>query len=447
MPKQVSIITTFRSADEAYSLNRIVINQIKMFVRAGYQKIKVVVAKGFKDSVKNQKFSWYNDPAVELIEISDVPVDNIVKIDDTFDADVQTLYNEFSEILKTCDVAITHDIVYQPAAIKHNIALRKICAENKEIRTRFLHWIHSATNPNLLAQLRNANEAYVKILKVPFPRSFYIAFNEFSIPRVASWFGCEEDQVKYVPHPHDFLEYTQPLTNQIVRDRNLLQKDVVCMYPCRLDRGKQPHIVLEIMAQVKNTGKTVGLVIADFHSTAGDKVDYREEMKTWAERHGLDKDDYIFLSEFGRKKDEGFNYEFPHQVINELFEFTNVFILPSVSETYSLVAQEAAAKRNFLILNQDFPPFRSIYGDSPYYRQFSSNMNANSGYDGDTNTNYGDRDAYFRAIAHYINYALDNTRVLKTYDLIRKTRNLDYVFKHYIEPILYVNPAPKNFNY
>jgi hypothetical protein len=124
-----------------------------------------------------------------------------------------------------------------------------------------------------------------------------------------------------------------------------------------------------------------------------------------------------------------------------------MFILPSVSETYSLVAQEAAVKRNFLILNQDFPPFRSIYGDSPYYRQFSSNMNANSGYDGDTNTNYGNRDEYFKGIASYINYVMENTRVLKTFNMIRQTRNLDYVFKHHIEPILYSNPEPGNFNY
>lgn len=437
--KRITIFTTFASADEAYSLNRVVQDQIKMFTAANY-KIKVIVQKGFKP------VQWYAHPLVELVSIPNVPVSNEAVVDKTFDADVKILENVLKPILAETDVMITHDIIYQPAAVKHNLAVRSIINNNPKIKTTFLHWIHSATKPSILSGLRGGGSKYLSLIGTPFPRSFYIAFNSFSIPRIAGWFGVEEDAIKYVPHPHDFLEGKEKFAQEVIIQNNLLQKDVLCLYPCRLDRGKQPEVVIKIMHQVKKTGRSVACIIGDFHSTAGDKVDYRNEMKALGQDLGLTPTELIFLSEFNLEKNRAEpRYELPHKVITDLFDITNVFILPSRSETYSLVAQEATAKRNFLVLNQDFPPFRSIYGDSALYRQFSSNIDANSGLDGDTNTQYSDQIGYYRDIALHINYALEQTRVLAGHNMIRKDRNLYHVFHKYIEPLLVVVPGKNNY--
>lgn len=440
MKKRITIFTTFRSASEAYSLNRVVVNQIKMFERHNYP-VTVVVAKGFIQSIANDKDSWYH--RVKLVEIPDVPVSNTLVKDKTFEEDIVALMKSFRPILEDTDVIITHDIVYQPAAIKHHVALRNMArwALKKAMDIVFLHWIHSAAKPADMKRIRGGGEQYMKAFKEVFPRSFYIAFNEYSMPRVASWFGVEESQVKFVPHPHDFLEYKQNLTKEIVDATKMLEKDVVCMYPCRLDRGKQPDMVLKTMIEVKNLQRSISCIIADFHSTGGDKVTYREQMKKLGKHFKLKEDELLFLSEF-RDHTEA---EVPHRVIQELFEFTNVFIMPSVSETYSLVVQEAMVKRNFVVLNQDFPPFRSIYGDAPYFRQYSSNIDAVTGLDGETKTQYTNERDYHTATAQYINYVLEHTRVLKSHNKIRQTRNLDYVFKHHIEPLLYADPS--EFNY
>lgn len=450
MQKKISIITTFRDALSAYSLNRVVQDQIKMFSMAGYQ-VQVIVAKGFL------AVEWYKHPSVILVEIPDVPVDNDAYIDPTFDKDVGELESAFEKILKDSDVVITHDIIYQPAAVKHNIALRKagetlyekqlLKKERKNIT--FLHWIHSGTKPSILSGIRGGDDKYMKLIQTPFPNSFYIAFNQFSIPRIAEWFNIQEGDVKYVPHPHDFLEGKDKLAQEIIMDYNLLQKDVVCMYPCRLDKGKQPEVVIKIMHQVKELGRSVSCIIADFHSTGGDKVQYREDLKKLGLNLGLSNNELVFISEHGMIKDkynqQTYRLEIPHKAISDLFDITNVFIMPSMSETYSLVAQEAAAKRNFLVLNQDFPPFRSIYGESPLYRQFSSAMDALTGKDGETNTRYTDEAGYYRDIANYINYVQEQTRILATYNMIRKTRNLQTVFRKHIEPLLSAEPG--KFNY
>lgn len=435
MKNKIAIITTFRSADEAYSLNRVVIDQIKMFTGAGYP-LKVIVAEGFKPE------GWYAHEMVECVTIPDVAVSNDIMNKDLeseeFAKDVDLLKEAFKEVLKDIKVAITHDVVYQSAAMKHNLALREWLKQDSP-DIKFLHWIHSASMPSLLALHRGGGQKYLDLVHQSFPKSFYISFNKYSVPRLASWFNVEEGIIKYVPHPHDFTEYKHETTKEIVEDLNLLQKDVVMLYPCRLDRGKQPHHVIKIAKAVKDTGRSVCCIIADFHSTGGDKVKYREEMKDVAISAGMNEKEVVFMSEW--KMPEGqFRYEMPHQVIQELFEFTNTFILPSKTETYSLVTQEAIAKRNFVVLNKDFPPFRSIYGDEAHYRPFSSNINAVTGLDGETTTTIHDEKDFYGGIANMINYAQESTTVLALFNKVRKEKNLQNVFRKNIEPLLEADP-------
>ena len=72
-------------------------------------------------------------------------------------------------------------------------------------------------------------------------------------------------------------------------------------------------------------------------------------------------------------------------------------------------------------------------------------MDALTGMDGETNTKYSDENGYYRDIALYINYAQENTRVLAEFNMIRKTRNIYYVFRKHIEPLLVAEPGKDNY--
>jgi len=155
-------------------------------------------------------------------------------------------------------------------------------------------------------------------------------------------------------------------------------------------------------------------------------------MKEQAKELNLTEDEIIFFSEFDRQ----FQYEAPQQIVKDLMSISNVFMMPSRSETYSLVAQEAILTGNFLILNQDFLPFRSIFGDLPKYFQFSANIGFD-GFDGSTDTQYGDKKAYFNDIAGYISYMLTFDKILALKTKFRRERNLYAVFENYFEKLLY----------
>jgi len=112
---------------------------------------------------------------------------------------------------------------------------------------------------------------------------------------------------------------------------------------------------------------------------------------------------------------------------------------PSTSETYSLVVQESMIWRNFCVLNHHTPYMRDIYGSkNVLYEPMGAAVNALMGEDGSTNINIHDPDKHFENLAKKILYMLEQANpVIDQWRFIRKFRNIEYVFKHELEPLLY----------
>jgi hypothetical protein len=436
--KNIVIFTTFADASEAYSLNRVVQDQLKMLLQNGY-KPAVIVAEPF------QPKGIYAHPDVIIKKIPMVPVYNEVKKDATFEDDVERLVQGLEDVLKDADVVLTHDVIYQNAALKHNFAARRVAVKYPKLK--WLHWIHSATSPVRLAHLRPYfQDEYLTLIGKEFPNSYYIFFNHYSIPRVAANFGVDESLVKIVHHPSDLAEVygLSHGIDEFARRKGLYTADAVCVYPIRLDRGKQVEYVIKTMACLKSFDLKIRVVIVDFHSTGGDKITYRDELKAMAIDWGLNENELVWTSE--QRLD--WRVEVPHSDVTGLMRLSNVFIMPSVSESYSLVTQEAGLNKVVAVLNFDFPPLRDIFGPDAIYRKYSSNIDALNGMDGNTNTAYGPSDVspeerksheriYHTETAGLIASRLRNSSPLKLATFLRKYRNLDYVFKHELEPLFY----------
>ena len=428
--KKICLLSTFTNFDSTYSLCIVAAEQIRMLVANGYEPV-VIVKEGFR---AEDVFAFKE---VTLRYIPVVPSSNYIgeAVDETFKEDVKKLKDAVIKNLQDVDIVFTHDLIYQPESLKLNFACRQAIEEDEHIKKiKWLHWIHSATSPQTLGKELQQNDAYFDIVSKRFPNSFVVFPNAYSIPRVARNFGVEEDQVKVVHHSTNLPGYCQwdSLMIKLVMDKNMLTADAIAVYPIRLDRGKQVEVVIKIMAQLKKLNYTVRVVVVDFHSTGGDKVTYREELKKIGIDWGLNDFDLTFTSEFH----ESWRTSVPRKVVHDLFELSNVFIMPSKSETYSLITQEAALCGNILMLNHDFAPFRDIYGKDAIYKQFSSNIGFD-GLDGDINTTYGDEKGYYHDCAMRLKYELENNMVLAMQKKLRKERNPLATFKNEIEPLLY----------
>lgn len=441
--KKVVIFTTFSDNQKAYSLNIIAQHQIKMLLLAGYEPT-VIVHQTFEPE------GIYAHPSVKIETIANVACHNEVRKDETFDEDVAEIESRLEEILKDKDIVITHDIIYQNACLKHNFAARRVAAKLPNIR--WLHWIHSATSPALLNLVRPIfSDEYIKLIQTPFPNARYIYPNSYAVPSVAKNFGVSTEEVRVVPHPTDICTLFQIPSEleKVIYEKDILSADAICVYPIRLDRGKQVQFVIRTMAMLKDFGLSIRVIIIDFHSTGGDKVTYRDELKQVGIDYDLNSDELIFLSE----QDDAWTHEVPQTIVGNLQQLANVFIMPSVSETYSLIAQEAGLCKQVMVLNQDFPPFRSIYGENAIYRKYSSRFDVLADLSegiterSETSTKYGSVELpeearksaeknYHRETAGLIASRLKHPEMAMA-TFLRKNRNLQTVFKRELEPLFY----------
>lgn len=420
--KKIFLLTNFSQFLKSYSPIIVVGSQINMLMRAGYEPT-LIACEGWnppEDSI----FS-----SVRTERIPNVIIDG-TDVDEAFDADVDKLYDCLEDIIEDGSVVLTHDLIFLPDYVKHNVACRRLAEKYPSIE--WLHWIHSATSPDTLIKERVMFAGkYAEHLAEKFPNSIICYPNAYDIPRVAQNYSFEENEIVEVPHSTDPIEGMSRIVKRLYDELNLGGAEVLMVYPIRLDRGKYVEGPIEIMAGCKNNNMTSHLVVCDFQSTGGDKVTYREELKELALRLGV-KDRVTFLSEF----DEAASMEVPHSVILELFTLSNVFALPSKSETYSLIAQEAMSRGNLCILNQDFAPFRQIYGQNALYKQFNGSNIAFNGYNGEIKTEHSDSKEYYRSLASNIKYYIQHDKVLAAKTWVRTKRNPDAVFREYVEPLL-----------
>lgn len=436
--KKVAILTTFREDDPAYSLCDVVNDQLKMLVGGDYEPV-VLVTKGFKPGKR-----MFVHPNVELRELPDQVRSNSIgdqAVDDDFNKDVEDLEKALTEKLRDIDVVITHDTVYQPDSVKHRVAL--LLTHTRALPSlRFMHWIHSNTNPYRLSQLRGSfPERYQKSLEDAFPNSFYIYMNEWSRPRIATNFNVAERHVKIIPHPTDYFTFAKYDADSVklISAKRLYEMDYVCIYPIRLDTGKKVEVPIKLIATLKKLNFDVRLVVVDFHSSSDDPEDpkfkYRQSLKDLALDWGLNSDELTFTSEFMPE----WKVSVPSTVVSDLFDISNIFVMSSESESFSLITQEAAMKNNLLILNQSFPPFREVFGQSAIHWPFGANVDvANPSADGQSTVNYGDADNErkdFEALAKNVIAATANRQNITRRNLL-KHRNLKTIFTRHFEPTM-----------
>lgn len=424
--RQVFILTNFSTYLRSFSPIIVVETQIKMLIQAGYKPV-LIVADGWEppeDSIYSEVETKFLSP----VAYQDPPV-----VNDMFREDVELIFQQLSEIIPNEAVIITHDLIFLPDYTKHHLAARQLAEKSPKVR--WIHWVHSATGPNTLISEREMyGEAYKEMLMTKFPNSIIAYPNSQDIPRVARNFGYEEFEIVEVPHATDLAQHMHPLVQRLWYDKKLYQNEVLMIYPIRFDRGKRPEMHIRLIAALKEVGVKAHVIYCDFQSTGGDKVVYKDECKELAKRLGVE-DGYTILSEF----DDMAQMEVDHAVIQQLFQLSNFFVLPSRSETYSLIAQEAMGWKNMTILNYDFPAFRQIYGKNALYRQFDGAEVAMDGFDGKIDTTHSDIDSHFRdRFALPIKGWLQHEKTIGGASWVRTRRNPEYIFKEYIEPLLLI---------
>jgi len=419
MAKKVGLLTTFYETVSGYSLVGVCETQIQALLDHDYDPV-VLVREDFKQPEAPTLWS------PEMIDLRPViPKMKLTSgVADDFEERIERIEAALAENLGDVDVCITHDIILQTTDKECNVAMRRYATIRPDLL--WLHWIHSCPSPG-------GPQEYPENCRYTPPPGYIVYPNNSDKGLVCATYnlGGLEWRVKVNRTGHAIdpllIWHYDELTRRLAEKADLLNGDVVAVYPARLDKGKQPEKIIRLMAGIKKLGYDPRLLIIDWQSAGKHFQNYIDNLIKLAKRLGIG-DEVNFTSRLDDRCSQGV----PRHVVIELMDLSNIYIHPSRVETYSLVVHEAALRGKLLVLNHDFPVMRELYGDLAIYMDFSSDR-VDRRYEPDEQTFWDDE--AIRLVAE-----LKQNRALLAQTEARRKWSPQALWKEF-EPLLYLQPV------
>lgn len=429
--KKVGIFTTFGNWDDAYSPCNVVKNQLLALLRHGYSPT-LFVLDVFPESSANTLISIF-DQYKEKVELRRVipavafePYHGIAQhrnVPNSIEKDVAKITPVLEDQFKDFDVILCHDIIFQDSFLPYNASLHKMIMPKK---LQFFHWMHSG--PSIRPSDLTPPVSYLYTLP---PQSKLVYMNNYDIVRAAEMYGVFPKDVRIVHNPIDYtsFKWIHPVVSRLFDAYRINEADIVAVYPLSTTRmgagGKQLNKAIKIMGFLKQLGKNVRYIIPNAHANGDNEKIAIAEMLLLGKSYGLNEEDIIFTSFLGKEYEGGI----PHDAVMQLFQYSDLFLFPSVSENAPLILLEAALTKNLLVLNEDFTPMKDFVGPHALYFKFDSVTTV-------TNHPRGE-DVYFNDVAKIINSHLESNTEYKSKREVRQKFNLDYIFKNQMEPLFF----------
>ena len=414
----IGILTSFYEFNSAYSLCSVVESQLTALKKYGYPTV-LFVHDNFKDDDKVPEGVEIRK-IVPRFELQDYGAHQ--QVNEDYKSQVDTAYKAFKENFQDIDIMMEHDMIFQGWFLPYCEAIHKLAKESK---IKWFHWIHSV--PNLMPKGLDYPHRYRYELPM---NSKLVYLNNYHLIRAAESFSTFPKDVRIIYNPVDprLFWNLHPLVKSLIDKYGILEADYLQIYPVstpRMVSGKQVNIVIEIMGKLKKMGKKVCLVVCNAHANAEKDKQLVFKMLEHATANGLSMSEVIFTSLEDKPNNE---LGVPREVVSQLFQLSNLFVFPSISENCSLILLEAMLSKCLLVLNDSVPPLREFAGENALYFRFGGL---------DERVNFEDRNVFMEDVAKIIISQMSTNRALKGSNKIKQQFNYDALFKNSIEPLFY----------
>ena len=417
--KVIGILTTFYDFNRAYSLASVVYDQLVMNVKYGYKTVLFVLP-SFKDDDKVPQGVEIRKIVPQLILEKYKNFGNPKEYKD----EVKMVVNALKENAADIDVMIAHDLHFIDTYLPYCGAIHEICQFDL-IKAKWLLWTHSAPSNR---ELHDNNPHNLRFEK---PRNAKLVYlNNYHTLHLAEMYGTWLSEVKVVHNsmdPRTFFNL-HPLTEKLISKYDLLSADYMGIYPLsstRMVDGKQVQKAVKLMAEIKKRGYSIRYIICNAHANATREKETIKDLQKDFMDWGLSGSEVIFTS-----LEETPDYEagVSREVISQLFQLSNIFIFPTISENCSLILLEAMMSKNLLVLNANVPQLREFAKENALYMDFESK---------DTKVNYQNENAYYADWAKIVESQMKQNKPLNAQRDLLKNYNLDNIFRHSLEPLYF----------
>jgi len=378
---KVGIYHPFNDFPDNYSLTHVVREQMLMLTENGYE-CHFITRRGFHGECPDGVIVHDVLPQEDIVESAEPVIEGL-------------------------DCVFTHDVVYLSVYRKHADAIRVFIERYPDIK--WFHWSHSAPNPDDKRE--------------PMPNSTYIGLNMWDLPRLAEQYGVPEARCRLVYNSvsPDVFEDWHPFTKQLVDNHNLLDCDLLFVFPFDTGRWKAKGgpKVIKLVKKLRERGLNAKVV---FINAAANDDGRRTLVDTI---YNKNREYVVFTS----MEDKKYEVCVPRRVVSELMGVGNVFPLLSRSEGCSLSMLEAGLKGMIVILNEDFPPFKEFgRQDLVFWMKVSSDRSTTNYHEGENK--------YFEDCAQNLHALYEQHTSLRFKNRIQKRFNRKWVWENQLGPLL-----------
>ena len=372
--ERVAVFTTFRSLPSGYGLVPVVLSQLKALVNNGYNPVfyaeenfgqhpdRKRLPKGVElRAIVPMMHLFDYQPGTKIQTYRVVGVGkhtgkgNQTNFYKQVDLQVRALEKELSQF----DVIITHDTVFQTWFVVHNAAIREIARRHPSIR--WIHWLHSGPS------------ARPKDVKFPhslrftgMPNSVFVSPNKTMTKKFAAMYNIPITQTKVVYHIFDPVRFydMHEWSQELIEKYNLYDCEALAVWATRVDHpeGKGMVKAIKLLGKLNTIGSSKLLMLNSWSNSPSAKANIKM-LKNEAKKAGVPEGNLIFSSEMGPEWEKGV----PWKVVKDMLQIGNMFIFPSISETFSFAMIEAAAAKNMLVLNSNLGVMTELCEDRAEY--------------------------------------------------------------------------------
>lgn len=406
---KIGIVTAFSSMLDFYSLTTVILNQIRMILAAGHIPYLIV----------QEDFNWSEKGVPNEFAHSNLVIRSVIpnyhKIDYTSIDDLSEEHEKLVPVIIAAlrheitdlklDAIFTHDLIFTGWNMPVGLAIQELARTTGP----WYHWIHSVPG---------GRRDYWRLPD----NSMLVYPNNTDRVRVAEEYQTWPEKVLVVPHCADLRDFgmTSDLAKDLITRFDVFGADIVQVYPIPTDRLTAKGIpwVVKMFGILKDYGFKVRLIVPNAWCNVNHLQREVEAMMLLGEQAGLTEKELIFTSRVYPEQAVGL----PHTDIRDIMLAGNLFICPTISETFGLSLAEAAMMGSFLVLNDDLPMMKEIVGNyrNAIWAKFSSNF---------FKTKIDDEPRYLRDICKIVIHQIQHSPSFQSTNHYRKAYRREAVWQ------------------
>ncbi len=426
---KVGILTMFNGLDTIYSLVNVVADHIKMLLEDNIEVMLLVS----EDLNLEERKGIYLDSRIEWVKVCNRFKGEVIKwrdyssphipIHKTFTEEAETIGRDLVEKLKNVNVCMLHDILYQGWHLLHNVAIRYAAERLPELR--FIAMTHSLPDESQVGiQVKWPHSARYS----PMNNTTFVYPTECGLKALSRQYRVPLEKCCVLNNTMNFLENMCFEVKELCHKTELLNSDIIIVYPARFTTGKKFEKVAMLAGAIKSVSNyQVKIIYCEFASMDISVSEYKRIIITAGVNAGLNRNDIIFTSDYG------YPNGLPRYAILDLFTISNLYICPSYSESFGLTVLEAASRGNYLVLNVAVPALEELGKElNAYFLRWDAK---NFGFL-TQETYHPNEEAYYQEHGKRILTEMEQNTIVSSKTRVRKRYSTKWVYENQLSKII-----------